>query len=176
MDFDSLVPESTPIKVVEKVEEDKECDPWLWNGKPIYTIPTEHETFVYLITNKINGKRYVGFKTSVSQKTKVVNKKKKKCKVESDWQSYWSSSENLQEDVRKYGKKNFMREILWFSVNKSVGKYLELYEQIVRGVLTDSKDKYYNGIVNVRLNGRTVQKITQAVHCTVCLGDKLNEK
>lgn len=172
MDFEKLVPEAEPIKVVERIEETNEKEePWLWNGKPIESIPPEHETFVYLITNKVNGKRYIGFKTAVSRKTKIVNKKKKHIKVESDWKTYWSSSENLQEDVRKYGKSSFIREIIYMSVNKGVGKYLEAYEQFTRNALTT--DGYYNGIVNLRIGKRTIGKVKDVVKADIILGDNI---
>lgn len=172
MDFEKLVPEAEPIKVVERIEETNEKEePWLWNGKPIESIPHEHETFVYLITNKVNGKRYIGFKTAVSRKTKIVNKKKKHIKVESDWKTYWSSSENLQEDVRKYGKSSFIREIIYMSVNKGVGKYIEAYEQFTRNVLTT--DGYYNGIVNLRIGKRTIGKVKDVVKADIILGDNI---
>lgn len=176
MDFEDLVPEAEPVEVVERIDDTKNDaeSPWLWNGKPIVKIPDEHETFVYLITNRMNGMRYVGFKTAVSRRTKVVNKKKRHVKVESDWKSYWSSSENLQADVRKYGKGNFLREILYLSVNKGVGKYLEAYEQFTRNALT--KDGYYNGIVNLRIGKKTIGRVTEVVKAEKVLGDELARK
>ena len=173
MDFEKLIPEAEPIEIVErKVEpKDEEVSPWLFNGKPIESIPQEHETFVYLITNKKNGKRYIGFKTAVSRKTKIVNKKKRHIKVESDWKTYWSSSENLQDDVAKYGKGSFLREIIYLSVNKGVGKYLEAYEQFTRNALTT--DGYYNGIVNLRIGKRTIGKVKDIVKADVILGDEI---
>ena len=173
MDFEKLIPEAEPIEIVErKVEpKDEEVSPWLWNGKPIETIPPEHETFVYLITNKNNGKRYIGFKTAVSRKTKKKKKKKRHIKVESDWKTYWSSSENLQADVAKYGKGAFLREIIYLSVNKGVGKYLEAYEQFTRNALTT--DGYYNGIVNLRIGKRTIGKVKDVIKADVLLGDDI---
>ena len=151
MDFEKLIPEAEPIEIVErKVEpKDEEVSPWLWNGKPIETIPPEHETFVYLITNK----------------------KKRHIKVESDWKTYWSSSENLQADVAKYGKGSFLREIIYLSVNKGVGKYLEAYEQFTRNALTT--DGYYNGIVNLRIGKRTIGKVKDVIKADVLLGDDI---
>ena len=174
MNLDELVPKfKTEFKPYEKSIEEDNDSPWLWNGNPIDKIPEEHKTFVYLITNKITKKRYIGFKTAVSRRTYVENHKKKQKEVESDWKTYWSSSENLQEDVKKYGKQNFIREIIWLTVNKAVGKYIELEEQITRKVMTENRDQYYNGIVNVRLNQHTIGRFNEAIKCDYCIGDTL---
>ena len=49
--------------------------------------------FVYLITNTVNGRKYIGKKFFYSSKTKQVKGKKKRYKVFSDWQTYYGSSE-----------------------------------------------------------------------------------
>lgn len=75
--------------------------------------------------------------------------------------------------MKKYGKENFIREIIWLSVNKAVGKYIELEEQITRKVLTENRDQYYNGIVNIRLNQHTIGRFNEAIKCDYCIGDTL---
>lgn len=37
---------------------------WTYKGKQIETIDEQYEGFVYLITNKVNGMKYIGKKTS----------------------------------------------------------------------------------------------------------------
>lgn len=149
--------------------------PWLWNGKPITTIPDNHKSFVYLFTNKITGKQYIGFKTFVSKSVKSVKGKKKRFEKESDWQSYYSSSQDVLHDVAKYGRGNFVREIIALTVDKSVGKYYEAYCQFEREVLTKNNDRYYNGIVNLRLNHRSLGKWDKIEYASVIVGDRLRD-
>lgn len=147
---------------------------WLWNGAPINEIPSNHKSFVYLFTNKITGKQYIGFKTAVSRSTRVVKGKKKKTEKESDWKTYYSSSQEVLHDVAKYGRGNFVREIIALTVNKSVGKYFEAYYQFTRAVLLD-EDRYYNGIVNLRLNHRILKDWKKVEYATTIIGDKLHD-
>lgn len=147
---------------------------WLWNGAPINEIPSNHKSFVYLFTNKITGKQYIGFKTAVSRSTRVVKGKKKKTERESDWKTYYSSSQEVLHDVAKYGRGNFVREIIALTVNKSVGKYFEAYYQFNRAVLLD-EDRYYNGIVNLRLNHRILKDWKKVEYATTIIGDKLHD-
>lgn len=124
---------------------------WYYNDQPINEIDPKYEAFVYLITNLVTGKQYIGLKLTKFSKTKQVKGKKKKIKVESDWREYWSSSEELKEDVQKLGKENFRREIIHFCVNKGTANYLEAREQFDKRVL-ENTDKFYNGIINCRVH------------------------
>ena len=67
---------------------------WLYESQPVDQLPEECVGFVYLITNNLTGRKYIGKKLAKFSKTtyKVVklkngNKKKKKIrsKIESDW-------------------------------------------------------------------------------------------
>lgn len=125
---------------------------WQINNKE-FTIEDRKDAiaFVYLITNLINNRKYIGKKLFYSHKYKQVNKKRKKVIIESDWQDYWSSSEELKKDVELLGKENFKREILYLCKNKGTASYLEAREQFDKRVLENQSD-YYNGIVNLRVN------------------------
>lgn len=107
--------------------------------------------FVYLITNLVSGKEYVGKKLLWFSKTKTVKGKKKKTKVESDWRDYWSSSIDVKADVELLGTESFRREILYFCKNKGTMSYLEAREQFDRRVLEDSS-RYYNGQIQCRIH------------------------
>ena len=61
--------------------------------------PKKYFGFVYLITNTVNGKMYIG------KKQYHVHKKRKIVK-QSDWHYYESSSRYVKEDIKVYGKKS----------------------------------------------------------------------
>jgi hypothetical protein len=105
--------------------------------------------FVYIITNKVTGKKYIGKKFFYSAKTKQVKGKKKKIKVPSDWQTYYGSNEELKKDVIIHGRESFRREIVHLCKSKGVCGYLEAKEQFVNGAL-ESED-YYNSWIMVRV-------------------------
>ena len=135
---------------------------WTYNGKQIDSIPNEYEGFVYLITNKINGKKYIGKKLAKFKTTKPPLKGKKNKRrgyKESDWRDYWGSSDRLQADVDKLGPENFTREILYLCKGRGEMSYIEAREQFDRRVL--ESDEYYNGIINVRVGGS--DKLRQAL-------------
>jgi hypothetical protein len=104
---------------------------------------------VYQITNLTNNRKYIGKKFFYSSKTKQVKGKKKKYKVQSDWQTYYGSSDSLMKDVLELGHENFSREILHLCRSKGECGYLEAKEQFVRGVM-ESED-YYNTWIMVRV-------------------------
>jgi hypothetical protein len=127
---------------------------WLYKHQPVEEIPEGYIGFVYIITNKINGKKYIGKKLAQFKRTKPPLKGKKlkrRSTVESDWREYWGSSERLQADVDQLGPDNFTREILYYCTSKAEMSYIEAREQFDRRVL--ETDEYYNGIINVRIGG-----------------------
>lgn len=105
--------------------------------------------FVYVITNQVTGKKYIGKKFFYSLKTKQVKGKKKKMKLPSDWQTYYGSNEELKKDVIIHGKESFRREIVHLCKSKGVCGYLEAKEQFINGAL-ESED-YYNSWIMVRV-------------------------
>ena len=135
---------------------------WTYNGKKVNSIPDEYEGFVYLITNTSNGQKYIGKKIAKFKTTKPPLKGKKNKRrgyKESDWKTYWGSSDRLNEDVAKLGEDNFTREILYLCKGRGEMSYIEAREQFDRRVL--ETDEYYNGIINVRVGGS--DKLKQAL-------------
>lgn len=109
--------------------------------------------FIYQITNKIDNKIYIGKKqchSKIRRKPLKGKKRKRIDFVESDWKTYTSSSNELNEDIQKHGKENFEFIILKICDSKWALAYFEIKEQIEKDVLF--KDNYYNGIINVRIN------------------------
>ena len=131
---------------------------WLYNGEPVEEIDPQYLAFVYLITNKLTGRKYIGLKQALFSKTKQVKGKKKRIKVESDWRDYWSSSEELKKDVESLGAENFTREILYWCKLKSHANYLEAREQMDNRVL-ERPEEYYNGIVNCRVSRNHIKSL-----------------
>ena len=125
---------------------------WTHQGKPVEELPIDCEAFVYLITNLTNDKKYVGKKLAKFKTTKKPlkgRKNKRRGTKESDWRTYWGSSDHLNADVEQLGPENFTREILYYCTSRGELSYLEAKEQFDRGVL--KTDEYYNGIINVRV-------------------------
>jgi len=117
----------------------------------VYLEPGEYYGFVYIITNLLSGRQYIGKKFFWSIKRKQVNKVRKRYKVESDWKDYWSSSEELKEDVLSLGTENFKREIIHLCKSKGTTNYFEAKEQFLRSVL-ENKDGWYNTWISVKVN------------------------
>lgn len=131
----------------------------MYQGQQIDKLPEGCEAFVYIITNKKNDKKYIGKKLAKFKVTKPPlkgKKNKRKSTKESDWQTYWGSSDNLKQDVATHGEDNFTREILHVCSSRGIASYLEAQEQFERKVLLT--DEYYNGIINVRIGGSTILK------------------
>ena len=130
---------------------------WTYKGEPIDELPSGFVGFLYLITNTTNGKMYVGKKLAVK---KVVRKplkgktNKRRSTVESDWKTYYGSSDNVKADVEVLGEDKFSREILEFFTTRGMLSYAEMKYQVVNDVLF--RDDYYNSIIQARIHRRHV--------------------
>lgn len=119
---------------------------WLYKGHPVTDELVENRVgFVYLITNKVNGRKYIGKKLFSFSRTKKPLKgrvRKRRAKVASDWQTYYGSNKDLCEDVKKHGPEHFEREILRLCDSKSECNYWEAKLQFERDAILS--DSYYN--------------------------------
>lgn len=107
---------------------------------------------VYKITLP-NGYWYIGSKQFQSKKKLKplkgnVNARRKV--VESDWKTYTSSSNIINEFISKRGKNGILFEIITLiKGGKFELKYCEMKHQVLENCLFD--EKCLNGIINVRL-------------------------
>jgi hypothetical protein len=130
---------------------------WLYQGKEQTEIPAGMVGFVYLITDHVNSKKYIGKKLYHFAKTKQVKGVKKKYKAESDWKEYYGSNDELKALVELHGPEKFTREILHQCPNKGACNYWEAYEQFARHVLLS--DEYYNGWISAKITKSHVAKL-----------------
>ena len=137
---------------------------WTYQGNTVEELPEDCVGFVYMITNTLSGRKYIGKKlakfaktTTKTVKLKNGTKKKKKVrsKIDSDWRTYYGSSPELTKDVVALGTENFSREILFICKSKAECSYIEAREQFTHRVL-ESAD-YYNGHIQVRVHGSHIK-------------------
>jgi len=87
--------------------------------------------YVYLTTNKINGKKYIGS----SRKNQID-------------ENYYGSGKVIKDALKKYGKNNFQRDILW--EGKGNERKIETY--FLEEVNAASNPLYYNMTNDARGN------------------------
>lgn len=103
---------------------------WRYEGE---IIVDECFGFVYLITNLVSGKKYLG-------KKQFHSYRKKKRVAESKWHMYTGSSTELNADIRKLGKHKFTFRILQVYKTRGGLVYGEANLQHKMNTLTE-KDK-----------------------------------
>ncbi len=132
---------------------------WLYENTQIDQLPDDCVGFVYMITNQLSGRKYIGKKLSkfskttykvIAQKNGIKKRKRIRSKIDSDWLTYYGSSDELNKDIETLGSHNFSREILYYCRSKAECSYIEAREQFQRRVL--ESDDYYNGHIQVRVH------------------------
>ena len=129
----------------------------MYNEKPFESNDIQdYFGFVYLIENKLNGKKYIGRKYLWQFRT--PKGKKRKVKSESNWKDYYGSCPELKEDIGKIGRENFSRTII--SLHKTKGKtnYEETRQLFVNNVLTESLDNGVPAFYNSNVMSRYFRK------------------
>ena len=130
---------------------------WIYDEKPVdETELMCYIGFVYLISNRINDKKYIGKKLLKFKRTKVVKGKKKRVLIDSDWRTYFGSNKVLIEDVATLGESNFNRIILHLCKSKGECNYLEAKLQFEHGVL--EREDYYNEWILCKIHKSHVKK------------------
>ena len=137
---------------------------WTYKGTEVVALPEDCIGFVYIIVNVLTGKKYIGKKLAKFSKTtyRVVklkngNKKRKKIrsKIDSDWQTYFGSNDQLNKDIAELGSDNFTREILFYCRSRAECSYIEAREQFNHRVL--ESDAWYNGQIVCRIHGSHIK-------------------
>ena len=116
--------------------------------------------FVYCITNRANGKKYIGKKFFWSKRTlpPLTGKTRKRKKiVMSDWQAYYGSNEELKMLVEKNGKDVYHREILRLCKTKGECSYYEAKLQFENDVLLS--DEYYNEFIGCKIHASHIKHL-----------------
>jgi hypothetical protein len=112
--------------------------------------------FVYNITNLTNKRQYIGRKYFWSFRTPPG--KKRKVKQESDWKKYYGSCPELKEDLKRYGKEIFKREILSLHTTKGTCNYEETKQLFLNNVLSEALDDGTPAYYNSNILGRYMRK------------------
>lgn len=114
--------------------------------------PKDFFGFIYLIEERTTGKAYIGKKFFVHkrQKTKANASRTK----ESDWRTYTSSSESLNDMIEELGKDAFAFRILKLCSGKCELGYTEEEMQyahdVLRARLPNGERKFFNRTVGYK--------------------------
>ena len=132
-------------------------NPWTFDNKPFDSNDIgDYFGFVYLITNKSNSRRYIGRKYFWSFRKPPG--KKRKVKQESDWKKYYGSCPELKEDLKKYGKETFNREIISLHTTKGNCNFEETKQLFLNNVLSEALDDGSPAYYNSNILGRYMRK------------------
>ena len=119
---------------------------WLYKNKVINSIedmPADTFGFIYLVTHTPSGKKYLGKKQLISNKTLPAlkgKKRKRKIQKESDWKTYYGSQAEVKQLVKESKDMlEFQREILIFVSTKKQLTYFETKLQFVNEVLENNE-------------------------------------
>tara|TARA_B100001057_G_scaffold132097_1_gene131410 strand:+ start:325 stop:720 length:396 start_codon:yes stop_codon:yes gene_type:complete len=130
---------------------------WVYNDKEFNETPDEFQGFVYMVTEKDTGKKYIGKKFFWKPKILPVTKSRKRrvrTRVESDWRTYYGSNKEVQTLVESKGKDNYKREILRLCKTKGECSYYEAKLQFQYDVLLS--DKFYNEFIGCKIHSKHI--------------------
>ena len=132
-------------------------NPWVFEGRTFLSEDiNDLYGFVYRITNLQSGKQYIGRKYFWSFRKPPG--KKRKVKQESDWQRYYGSCPELKEDIKRYGKEIFSREILSLHDTKGNCNFEETKQLFLNNVLSEALDDGSPAYYNSNILGRYMRK------------------
>lgn len=129
---------------------------WKFNNKVFEDAPEEYIGFVYEITDTETNMKYIGKKKFWSKVTRPPlkgKKNKRRSLKESDWKSYYGSSEVVKELVENTGEWRFERRILRLCKTAGELSYYEMKEQVENDVLL-KPNEYHNAFVGGKIHRR----------------------
>ena len=129
---------------------------WTYQGAA-FTDAAQYVGFVYVITNTVVNRHYIGKKLFTKAKTTQSRGRKRRTRTESDWVNYWGSNQHVHNDQNILGNDSFQRRIIYLCTSKGTLSYLEAETQMQLNVL--GSDRYYNGIINCRISESHVRKL-----------------
>jgi hypothetical protein len=119
-------------------------NPWTFDGKEFTSEDIgDSYGFVYVITTP-EGQKYIGRKYFWS--IRKARGKSRRQRSESDWKTYYGSSELLKAKIKDSDKSLFKREIISLHNTKGRVNYEEVREQFAHEVL--ERDDYINDNIN----------------------------
>jgi hypothetical protein len=129
---------------------------WLYKKSELTDemIPAKAAGFIYMITHKPSGRKYIGRKLLTKAHRRQQNKKIIRTRVESDWREYWSSSPEVKALVESEGADNFVREILLFADTKGQLNYLE--EKFLYCVGALESEDWFNSNIRSKMYKRNI--------------------
>lgn len=138
---------------------------WLYEGRELAQPPDDCYGFIYEITNLATGKKYIGRKFFTKAAYKQVKGKRKKIRKPSDWDTYYGSSKALLDDIEKYGKELFRRDILRLCKTRAECTYYEAKYQFELGVLHtldfSGERLYYNDWIACKVHSKSVRQFME---------------
>ena len=132
-------------------------NPWIYKGSTFTSDDIgDFFGYVYCITNLQTGKKYIGRKYFTQRRKPRGGKRK--VTTESDWKRYYGSSKELAEDIKKYGRNIFKREILSLHTRLGEVNYEETKQLFLNNVLMESLDDGTAAYYNSNILGRYMKK------------------
>ena len=148
---------------------------WTYKGETINEItdfPPNTFGFVYVITHKPSGKKYIGKKVLYFNKkvkmgkkdyealTNVVGRKPayKLAVKESDWKTYYGSQKELKSLLKESKSSDFERFIIKTVPNKKLLTYFETKYQFIYQVL-EKPDEFFNDNILGKFYTRDLEDI-----------------
>ena len=132
---------------------------WFYKGKVVESIedmPKGVFGFIYEVTHINSGKRYLGKKQLIANRTLPPlkgQKRRRKVQKESDWKTYYGSQLEIKQLVKEsQNMLEFDRRIITFAYTKKELTYLETKELFVKEVLEN------DGYLNSNILGKFYRK------------------
>ena len=130
---------------------------WTYNNKPFDSdMIGDYVGFVYEVYDTETEMKYIGKKKFWSRVTRPPlkgKKNKRRSLKESDWKSYYGSSEVVKNLVENTGEWRFKRKIIRLCKTAGEMSYYEMKEQIENDVLL-KPNEYHNAFVGGKIHRR----------------------